>query len=78
MSDKEGEGLPSNQELQEINQALTERIPKLEKQSKDLKGHLILIVQWWKEYEEEHKVWSGSLSLYMYMYCICAAGCTHV
>lgn len=55
ISDK-AEGFPSNQELQKINQVLAEMIPKLEKQSQELHGHLVLMVEWWKDYEEGHQV----------------------
>ena len=44
--------LPSNQELQDVHQILTNIIPQLNKQSKDLQCHLMLMVEWWKEYEQ--------------------------
>ena len=50
------ECVPSNQQLQTVNQTLTDMITKLEKQSQDLHGRLVLMVEWWKEYEDGHKV----------------------
>lgn len=39
-----------------VNQELVEMVPKLEKQSQELRGHLVLMVEWWKDYEEGHQV----------------------
>ncbi len=50
------DGLPSNQDVHKINQHLIDMIPKLEKQSNELHGHLMLMVEWWNEYEEGHQV----------------------
>ena len=54
-SDRAG-GLPPDSELQEVNRSLTEAISALDKQACDLHRHLVLMVEWWKEYEEEYKV----------------------
>ena len=50
------DGLPTDQELQEVNRSLTDMIPVMEKESKKIQGHLLLMVEWWKEYEAEYQV----------------------
>ena len=68
--------LPSNQLLLQVNQKLTTQITTLEKQSKDASGHVLLMIEWWKEYKENHEVtqidtWRYVDQLY-YNYTVCS------